>query len=111
MPENKIKITPAILAFMFSGIVNFFVIFCLAIVQVFEIFTLQIGRPTLSNVSGIELTLVGVIVLLAVVGILLSKLTSATSQDANPPAASYLKKKAQAKIFLLILFVLIFFTA
>ena len=110
MLETKIKTTPALVALMFCGFLNLFVIFCIAIAQFFKVLRLELGRPVLSNITRLELIQVGLFLLVFVLGNLIIKFTDATSQDASPPAASYLSVLSRFRVFVMILCVLMIFT-
>jgi len=108
MQARKIEFTPSFVIFMAVGFAALLVLICLTSLQIFKVVTSQISLPHYTNVSKIELVLISLILGYQALGAALAKFTSATSQDANPPAKSYLRTKIKVRIWGLIVCALVF---
>ena len=110
MQSRNIKLTGPFCALLFVGLFNLAVVACITMVQIFSLITLRVSAPSLSNISGIEFILILMFVAAQIANVLISKFTSATSQDANPPSDSYLGTRSRVRIFICALCFLIFVT-
>ena len=92
------------------GVITTITLLTLAIYQLVNLVTFQVGIPKISNVSNLELFFIGIVLFSTFVAMSIFKTDAVKSRDDLVLSEFYLAKKRKAKIAILMICVTIFFT-